>query len=692
MFNLPPSTASASPAHFAPSFNRNPLARDRTPSPTPRRGASPPPIAKSPQRPGRTYSKSRSFLIELPHDTNAMNVDNPGELSPAAQNQDIDLKDIHRESYTELRSRWGIEHSEQDSAPINDLNSVGEMRSRGETRRFLDEVGYLFDGLDATTSNSSAKRASAIEIVSKMGDPDFQRRATAADFTGRAWKVLRTAGAGSGNDKARLCPFYFGLYADLRFQILDASLIAFVAIATKEAHQTHDLLKSKDLVTFLGTSIEIKSDEDVLISLPTSQEQAWARRHGLSRVDRTSLTALRAAIENSNILEKGTSVSHRLLASMSLLKISQLGQPFDAITTDAILMSLDHELSQLSVEDDPSDQLPFLNGLDLWHTYNCIKLLEHLASSLSSTSQTNNPIVSKLASFVSMWPVLVHEDYPIDFIGTTIEAALRYMIVVTHENPEWCEELSTTPTLIHNLLRLFLRNYHVYFSSPEATQGKDAKAVEEEEEDAGSTNLRTATLSLGLITQLIKQSSTARTHLRETSKLLFHNIGDLRELMPYASLALSKDCPAKGDCSRECTCKKRTSGLQCLVALFSHVHNGLDEQAEAQAHFIRGHIGVLLGYLYVYDTESRRPIIRTLKPHGQSDSEKLRALITLVREFCALLTTVMDKAAHQQETSSQTSGRDGGSDAPPALSLGDGSLDEGVQLAQEVIQGLEGLL
>lgn len=96
-----------------------------------------------------------------------------------------------RESYTSLRLRYGIDASEDDPIPpttvpslppsprdaskrkgkgrshqhgqhapqpteklpegmMNDLRSISELRSKGEARRFLDEVGYLFEGLDPT--------------------------------------------------------------------------------------------------------------------------------------------------------------------------------------------------------------------------------------------------------------------------------------------------------------------------------------------------------------------------------------------------------------------------------------------------------------------------------------------------------------------------------------------------------------
>lgn len=135
-----------------------------------------------------------------------MDIDKREEGKPLA---DPEEETGHRESYVELRSRWGLDNSEEDptlNVPINEIKSAGEMRSRGETRRFLDEIGYLFDGLDSTGggTNSSAKRASAIEIVSRMKDPEFCRRAAAANFVTTAWTALRHAGAGSGDDKVRI--------------------------------------------------------------------------------------------------------------------------------------------------------------------------------------------------------------------------------------------------------------------------------------------------------------------------------------------------------------------------------------------------------------------------------------------------------------------------------------------------------
>lgn len=122
----------------------------------------------------RTYAgRSRSFLVELPTDNNPDN--------------GVDADDLGfevRESYKDLRLRWGVDKTEDDLNPaaslrpspepehgrkgkgkakdrakpvlppnmMNDLKSVTELRSKGETRRFMDEVGYLFEGMGRDVS------------------------------------------------------------------------------------------------------------------------------------------------------------------------------------------------------------------------------------------------------------------------------------------------------------------------------------------------------------------------------------------------------------------------------------------------------------------------------------------------------------------------------------------------------------
>ena len=97
--------------------------------------------APTPLRKTRTYAgSSRSFLVALP----VPDTDSFGAIA--------DDKESH-ESYSDLRARWGIDVCEDFSTGMmNDLKSITELRSKGENRRFLDDVGYLFEGLDSSSA------------------------------------------------------------------------------------------------------------------------------------------------------------------------------------------------------------------------------------------------------------------------------------------------------------------------------------------------------------------------------------------------------------------------------------------------------------------------------------------------------------------------------------------------------------
>ena len=136
------------------------------------------PAAKS----TRTYATKFRRILEVPAAAAA------GD--PLAQTISEDAGFDAPESYTSLRTRWGVDNSEDDPYPhlspsptksnsvtpdvspsragkgksrsnapamrpppipagmMNPLKSISELRNKGESRRFLDEVGYLFEGMD----------------------------------------------------------------------------------------------------------------------------------------------------------------------------------------------------------------------------------------------------------------------------------------------------------------------------------------------------------------------------------------------------------------------------------------------------------------------------------------------------------------------------------------------------------------
>ncbi|KIM29085.1 hypothetical protein M408DRAFT_127931 [Serendipita vermifera MAFF 305830] len=627
----PPKDTPVIPNDSIPSFNRHPLASNRTPSPTPIQGTRP--ISRSPQKVGRTYSKSRSFLVEIPRDADPMDVDS--ELpKPSTLPEDPDLKDMHRESYSELRSRWGIDTSDQDptlNTPTNDLNSIGEMRSRGETRRFLDEVGYLFDGLDPSTgrSNTGAKRASAIEIVSKMGNPEFARRAAAANFVTKAWSMLRGAGAGTGDDK-----------------ILDAALIAFAALSMKDSRQAIELCRTSDLLPFLSLCIGVSPEEDVLVVPPAGQESIWARKLGLSRTDQTNLTILRTAVANSIVLANGEDSSHRFLAAQTLSSLLEFGQSLTSDVLDAILSSLASELSRLRQTSPSLEELDASS--EMRYSWTCLRIAEKAITNSPASNPRQTELLPHLSWLINQWPALVGSaDSTLD---ESIQLALQFLVRSTHDNADLSEVVAEQPTLIHNLLRLFARWYRAHFS---ASQLEDAKTTQPEEDEPDL--LTRASLSLALVTQLVKQGDTAKAVLQQTK--------------------MATSCPFTGSCTEQCQCSQQVSGIEILVEIF----NEPEDTHDAKADYFRGHIGILLSLLCLHDQKARSILFSLLQPSQGTENEKIGTLISAVREFSTVWSAVVNTVSQGDDVSVD----DHRPDIPQ---------DEGAKLAQTVIEGLEGLL
>ncbi len=59
--------------------------------------------------------------------------------------------------------------------------------------------------------NSVLMESSALEIVTKLCDSDFTRKAKAADFIGQTWDTFVENGAGDGKDKVSPAPVYLAL-------------------------------------------------------------------------------------------------------------------------------------------------------------------------------------------------------------------------------------------------------------------------------------------------------------------------------------------------------------------------------------------------------------------------------------------------------------------------------------------------
>ncbi|KAI6104183.1 hypothetical protein F5141DRAFT_1204095 [Pisolithus sp. B1] len=190
-------------------------------------------------------------------------------------------EDMSQESYTDLRNRWGVDKSEDDPLPfrtgalpvstaeahfkrvVSIIPDITELRNKGESRRFVDEVGYLFEGLEIPSA-IALRRASALEIVDKLCDSDFNRRAKAFDFYVLTWDKLSTSRGG----------------------IFDAILSFFAALAARDPHTLGDVSRRPDFVdTLVDILVSLRDKTDVLSLAAANARVTDFKSCGISRTE-----------------------------------------------------------------------------------------------------------------------------------------------------------------------------------------------------------------------------------------------------------------------------------------------------------------------------------------------------------------------------------------------------------------------
>ncbi|KZT68954.1 hypothetical protein DAEQUDRAFT_307759 [Daedalea quercina L-15889] len=529
----------------------------------------------------RTYAgKSRSFLVAIPagglgmsglarSNSNTADPDGSGTYI-GSQEDDFDME----ESYTDRRIRWGVDNSEDDPHPwspppesaspskrrgkgkqvemppaplpngmMNDLKSITELRSKGENRRFLDEVGYLFEGLDAS-SPLSVRRGSALEIVTKLCDLDFARKAKAADFLERTWQVLRDAGAGNGD------------------KVMDTILAFYAALVSRDTRDLADLAGRSDFLAALYGMLDgLRRANDPLWLVACGLSDAELRRAGIQRVDKTLLTGLeKLARKKSGLFEPGETISNRLLVSTALAALPSACQ--DTAHASSLLHAFHHELdplpSRLSIYE---SGLPILSEPSVsasvdapgfGHADNCLRLLDSYllgrwtnndSSQGSSADARLDPgreddLAAGIASLCCVCDVvardLEHEEH-FAAASRCLESALRVLISLTHADVQWCQ------AVLNDQLALLVTRLIVQ-SQQQRLQDLGNRAMKQEQgaddhagdvitdDEHAATSLDRQCLALGLLTNLVQVSHAAKDILR-TTRLNFRCAENQRELL-----------------------------------------------------------------------------------------------------------------------------------------------------------------
>ncbi|SRR6266404_1490057 len=115
---------------------------------------------------------------------------------------------------------------------------------------------------------------SALELVTKLCDPDFARRARATDFCGRAWDALRASGAGNGD------------------KVLDAVLVLFAALVLQTSHEVTELTQRADFVPVLWNVLATLSGVDSLELLGNCANDGELKNAGIGKAEKLTVSVI----------------------------------------------------------------------------------------------------------------------------------------------------------------------------------------------------------------------------------------------------------------------------------------------------------------------------------------------------------------------------------------------------------------
>ncbi|KAH9039596.1 hypothetical protein EDB85DRAFT_261899 [Lactarius pseudohatsudake] len=628
----------------------------------------------------RTYTgRSRSFLVELPTE---------GNPHGAIDGDDLGLET--RESYKDLRMRWGVDDSEDDprlavstrSSPepengrkgkgrakdrpkrkvllppnmMNDLKSITELRSKGESRRFMDEVGYLFEGMDRNVG-VRVRRGSALELVTKLCDPDFARRARVTDFRSRAWDALRASGAGNGD------------------KVLDAILVLFAALVLQTSHEVTELTQKADFVPVLWNVLASSSGADSLELLGNGANDGELKKAGIGKAEKLTLMTLRSVIVNKSGLfadEEYLSLcqlASRTLASLppSVHRPVQLAPLRQTLIVGLSFLSprLSGYASGLPLLPNSSDLAPSSGVPQFNHIADSLDIFDSLLLGRWSSDEDPPPLyhdvingneqddlAEGLVTLCAVCNILLrNSDYDnySPRANRCLESALRVLINVSHENPTWCRLLLHQKLMIPVISSLIALSLH------------GPQDVNEESSERSARAFDRLCLALGLLTNLVQVDEDAKDICRETK--------------------LDPSCPALRQCAYACSCPNAVTVLECLALVYER-HLRLEDD-DPGTHIIRGHFAVLFGLLMRGSTGNQSIILNVLPGAG------LEGLIRHAKEFVGLYAEFMARVARGEGHDAGDTEEDDSEETMVQVPTKDSATQD---VAQDVIKFLESLM
>ncbi|KAK4047128.1 hypothetical protein OIV83_005580 [Microbotryomycetes sp. JL201] len=625
----------------------------------------------------KTYGGSRSFKPDVEEEEMLLGKNSQPEIrnsplasaTPASNGiisrmlPQIPRKPTERRSYSAMREMLGIDQDEEDeqSLKASQLRSVSQLRAKGESSRFVDELNYLMEGLQADDS-LPGRRSAALEILRRMQDRDFFKKLKSSGFDERVYMQFRRAGAGDG-DQILDSALAFLVVVLVRDQRIAEALCRISDSAFRPSSSPADAYETEtsDLLSFFGAALERDWSRDEIGG-------GFAKGKSLSKSDARYLASLRKTIDEFNLLEPGTlAISVRSLALLGISIVSSYAprsifQPQQMLcisgTFQTVVFSFVAECSGLQARfakyERGLELLPSDDSINIYIIDLCLRVFETTTSAtplaVALLNSQRAALSLALVNLVLACHILVVRQYEgVDSDKLTSAAldnllsALRFMIDLTTNDSDWSTALAEVPGIVSVLVKLIVtartqdkdtvRRFKSLSSSPDS---KTDSAVADLSTDARKRikediKFDILCLSLGVLTNLVESVEHVQNDLRTTT--------------------IDATCRMDRKCTLQCHCPNRTSALDRLSALYLDPLK--DSSNELNNSFINGYAGITLGLVMLDNSQNQEIVLRGLKNDPKARSRLIKAL----QEFAELHMTAAESGEDDTDHYDQQTAR-----------------------------------
>ncbi|KAK4690015.1 hypothetical protein P7C73_g86, partial [Tremellales sp. Uapishka_1] len=566
----------------------------------------------------RTYGRERSFLAPV--------------AKPDGRGGKED--DKIRESYAELNDRYQVNNA-VDDIHGRDVNSdlllaraplpVTDMRSKGENRRFMDELVYLADGIADPSATTTSKQSSSLDILRSMQNDGWVSKMEICGQVEKAWVVFY--GARSAEDET-----------------MDIVCLLFLAVFALSGSAFHVLLQTQiesclDLVTE-----NLKSKDDVLRG---ARETNSDRNH----IPKPRYGLVFTASQSSppvlchTILTSFVKPSTRRLASFILRTMCGRNPSWSTVSVtqrekavSRVVKSFSIEAKLLGSRFDMFEKGLASLGLiadphqpDLDHILQCLQIFSALLVDApeepSSSLETRDELATDILSVVIGSSALLSETSEFGerhfcpqsrqaeieevlAIVTSIES-LEILANMSNLSYKWANKIASVDGAITVLGRILLQRER-YISSIAQAQTAETK------KSGPLTSDGLLCLVLALLTTAILSVKSAAQNVTVTK--------------------IDASCLDRPACLRKCRCLTARPLPSHLVDIYVQQ---LATQDEPDAGIMIGYLALLLSKLLV-NSSAASDIILPLLP-GTDRNLKLKGLLSSLSELNGLQTLVHRK-------------------------------------------------